>query len=216
LNTSTDAISQSLNQEDPDVSQQDPAVSDSGTDAIDEPGTKRGIETLLKSAYRVQMELTALADNKANMMISINAIIISIIIAAVAPKLDANLWLLFPTIFILIGTLTSVIFAILAARPRLSSDHVDLQSLKSGQGSILFFGNFSKLDRSQFEEGMSEVIRDRTLCYNSMIRNIYDLGFVLNRKYNLLRVAYTIFMAALIIGVFAFIAMFIWVTQTVS
>ena len=53
-------------------------------------GTNRGIETMFRSAYRVQMELTALADNKANMMISINGIIISIIIASVAPKLDAN------------------------------------------------------------------------------------------------------------------------------
>ena len=40
------------------------------------PGTNRGVETMFRSAYRVQMELTALADNKANMMISINGIII--------------------------------------------------------------------------------------------------------------------------------------------
>jgi len=52
-------------------------------------GSTRGVETLFRSAYRVQMELTSLADNKANMMISINGIIISIIIASVAPKLDA-------------------------------------------------------------------------------------------------------------------------------
>ncbi len=60
-------------------------------------GTNRGIETMFRSAYRVQMDLTGLADNKANMMISINGIIISIIIAAVAPKLDANPWLTRPT-----------------------------------------------------------------------------------------------------------------------
>ena len=72
-------------------------------------GTNRGIETMLRSAYRVQMDLTGLADNKANMMISINGIIISIIIASVAPKLDANPWLLIPTAVFLIGNLVSIV-----------------------------------------------------------------------------------------------------------
>jgi hypothetical protein len=181
-----------------------------------ELGTKRGIETMFRSAYRVQMELTALADNKANMMISINAIIISIIIAAVAPKLDSNLWMLAPTIVILLGMLASVVFAILAARPRLISDQVDLSDLEHSKGNILFFGNFARMNVEDFMHGMEEVIADRTLTYETMIRNIFDLGFVLNRKYALLRVAYSIFMVALILGVCSFITMFIWITRTMS
>ena len=179
-------------------------------------GTKRGIETMFRSAYRVQMELTALADNKANMMISINAIIISVIIAAVAPKLDSNLWMLFPTIVILVGTLSSVVFAILAARPRLFSEHVELSDLRHSKGNILFFGNFSRISPQQFEEGMEEVMGDRTLTYRIMIRNIYDLGSVLNRKYALLQVAYSVFMVALVLGVLSFIGMFVWILQTIG
>ena len=72
-------------------------------------GTNRGIETMFRSAYRVQMDLKGLADNKANMMISINGIIISIIIASVAPKIDANPWLLIPTTVFLIGNLVSIV-----------------------------------------------------------------------------------------------------------
>ena len=79
-------------------------------------GTARGVETLFRSAYRVQMELTSLADNKANMMTSINGIIISIIIASVAPKLDANPWLLIPSTVFLLGTLINLIdFSLLPA-----------------------------------------------------------------------------------------------------
>ena len=177
------------------------------------PGTARGIETMFRSAYRVQMELTALADNKANMMISINGIIISIIIAAVAPKLDSNPWLLVPSTVFLLGTLVSIIFAILAARPRVSSKPITLADLESSEGNILFFGNFANLSRDEFEEGMMDLVADREVLYETMIRNIYGLGSVLQKKFALLQVAYTSFMLALVLGVASFIGVFVWILQ---
>jgi len=176
-------------------------------------GTNRGIETMFRSAYRVQLALTGLADNKANMMISINGIIISIIIASVAPKLDSNPWLLIPTTLFLLGTLVSIIFAILAARPRVSSTYIDLQDLRHSEGNILFFGNFYKLQESEFLEGMTNLIRDKTVLYESMIRDIYGLGAVLHKKFSLLQVAYMSFMIALILGVTSFIGVFFWILQ---
>jgi hypothetical protein len=176
-------------------------------------GTNRGIETMFRSAYRTQLALTGLADNKANMMISINGIIISIIIASVAPKLDANPWLLIPTTLFLLGTLISIIFAILAARPRISSTVINLEDLQRSKGNILFFGNFCKLEESEFLEGMTSLIQDKTTLYESMIRDIYGLGAVLHKKFTLLQVAYTTFMIALILGVSSFIGVFIWILQ---
>jgi len=177
------------------------------------PGTNRGIETMFRSAYRVQMELTALADNKANMMTSINGIIISIIIAAVAPKLDANPWLLVPSTIILLGTLISIVFSILAARPRVNTGKITLEDLQNSEGNILFFGNFANLDKKQFTEGMLELMSDKHLLYETMIHNLHDLGLVLKKKFGLLKIAYTAFMAALILGVLSFISVFIWILQ---
>jgi hypothetical protein len=177
-------------------------------------GTNRGIETMFRSAYRVQMDLTGLADNKANMMISINGIIISIIIASVAPKLDANPWLLIPSTIFLLGTLVSIVYAILAARPRVSSQPITLEDLRHSEGNILFFGNFANMSENEFLEGMVELVQDKTVVYETMIRNIYGLGSVLKKKFALLQVAYTIFMAALIMGVTSFLAVFVWIQQT--
>jgi len=176
-------------------------------------GTSRGIETMFRGAYRVQVGLTGLADNKANMMISINGIIISIIIASVAPKLDANPWLLIPSTLFLVGTLVSIVFAILAARPRLFSAHINLQDLRHSEGNLLFFGNFCQLQESEFLEGMTNLIQDKTVLYESMIRDIYGLGSVLHKKFSLLQMAYTSFMIALILGVTSFIGVFIWIQQ---
>ena len=180
------------------------------------PGTNRGIETMFRSAYRVQMELTALADNKANMMISINGIIISIIIAAVAPKLDSNPWLLVPSTIFLLGTLVSIIFAILAARPRVSTKPITLADLENSEGNILFFGNFANLSCDEFEEGMLGLMADKKVLYETMIRNIYGLGSVLRKKFALLQVAYSAFMVALVLGVASFIGVFIWILQKAS
>jgi len=175
------------------------------------PGTNRGIETLFRSAYRVQMDLTGLADNKANMMISINGIIISIIIAAVAPKLDANPWLLIPTTIFLVGNLVSIVFAILAARPRVSTVPITLEDLEHSEGNILFFGDFANLSQDDFTRGMLDLIDDKTVVYETMIRNIYGLGSVLKKKFALLKIAYTAFMAALVLGVSSFIGVFVWI-----
>lgn len=175
-------------------------------------GTARGIETMFRSAYRVQMELTSLADNKANMMISINGIIMSIILASVAPKLDANPWLLLPTLVLLIGNLVSMIYAIQAARPRVRHRPLSLQDLRNSDGNILFFANFANMREHEFVQGMEEMMAERALVYDTMIRNIYGLGCVLSRKFALLQVAYTSFMLALILGTAAFIGVFIWLS----
>ena len=177
-------------------------------------GTARGVETLFRSAYRVQMDLTGLADNKANMMISINGIIISIIIAAVAPKLDANIWLLLPTTVFLLGTLVSIIYAILAARPRVQTKHITLRDLEHSGGNILFFGDFANLTEDEFTDGMIDLIHEKNVVYETMIRNLYGLGSVLRKKFALLKVAYTSFMLALILGVLSYIGVFIWILQT--
>ena len=175
------------------------------------PGTNRGVETMFRAAYRVQMELTALADNKANMMISINGIIISIIIAAVSPKLDANPWLILPSTVFLVGTLISIVFSILAARPRISTQPITLQDLENSKGNILFFGNFANLSPDHFQQGMLELMQDRRVMYETMIDNNYGIGVVLKKKFALLKVAYTCFMMALVLGVLSFVGVFLWV-----
>jgi hypothetical protein len=144
-------------------------------------------------------------------MISINGIIMSIIIASVAPKLDANPWLLAPTTVLLVGSMVSITFAILAARPRVSHDPITLDDMRGSRGNILFFGNFANLSEDDFVQGFEGMMEDQALIYDTMIRNIHGIGKVLNKKYALLQHAYTSFMVALILGVSSFIAVFIWI-----
>ena len=180
----------------------------------EDAGSKRGVETMFRTSYRVNMDLSALADTKANIMISINGIIISIIIASISPKIDTNPWLLIPTAVLLFACLISIVYAVLSARPRITSGIISLDDVRRDKANILFFGQFTSLSQPDFVTGMSELIAEPDRLYQNMIRDIYGLGSVLQRKFRLLRVSYTVFMFGLTIGILLFIGVYIWIVLT--
>ena len=169
-------------------------------------GTSRGIETMFRTLYQTHNALTALADNKANIMISINGIIISILIASIAPGLAGSPWLMIPTSVLLLGCLTSLVFAVLAARPRISRTTISAEDARSGKANILFFGNFVGIAQEDYVEGMQALLRNTDLVYVNMIRDIHSLGGALERKFRLLRISYTAFMIGLVVGVLLLLA----------
>ncbi len=179
----------------------------------DEPpkkfGSKRGIETLFRTQYPMHVELSSLADSKSNIMISINGIIVSILIASISSKLDVNPWLIFPTITLLVGCIVSLVFAVLAAMPRVNRSAITMDDVQENRANILFFGNFVHLERDAYVEGISEMLQDKNRLYQSMMTDIYALGSVLDRKFKLLQISYTVFTIGLIIGVALFIGAYL-------
>lgn len=170
---------------------------------------KRGISDMFRTSYRLHVDLSSIADNKSNIMISINGIIISIIIASISPKIDSNPWLLLPTAVLLVTCLISMVYAVRAARPRVSSNPVTLDDVRMNRANILFFGHFVNMSREEYEQGMTELMRDQKRLYHNMTRDLYGLGEVLARKFKLLRVAYTVFMIGLVLAVLLFIVVFV-------
>ncbi len=60
----------------------------------------------------------------------------------------------------------------------------------------------------EYQWAMNEMIKDRDYIYNTMIKDLYFLGIVLERKYRLLRVAYNFFMFGIVASVIAFVVAF--------
>ncbi len=168
-------------------------------------GTSRGIETMFRTSYRTHLTLSGIADNKANIMISINGIIISILIASVSPRIGEIPALILPTAVFLVTCVVSMIYAILAARPRVTSLHVSLEDVRENRANLLFFGNFVNMPEDDFVVGMHELMGNTDQLYTNMIRDIYSLGGVLNKKYRLIRTSYTVFMLGLSVGVALFL-----------
>lgn len=171
-------------------------------------GLERGVETLFRTSYAAHMDLSTLADNKANIMISLNGIIVTVLLATLLPKLDAHSWLMVPMVLVLFGCLVSLGCAVFAALPRVSSKVLTLDDVRRGRGSMLFFGNFTRFSEEEYVLCMTELVQDPPRLYNSMMRDIYGLGRVLARKFQLLRVAYLAFAAGLILGVLMFVGIY--------
>lgn len=162
-------------------------------------GSARAIETFYRSAYRTQLDLTGLADMKANIMISINGLIITAIIATEGLFSYTQGYLKLLPVLLLSVCILSLIFAMLAARPRVSSLTVSSQDMLSGKASLLYFNNFLQLSEDQYADAMIKTIEDVEAVYRMMSKHIYNMGVVLSRKYFLLRISYSIFLGGVVL-----------------
>lgn len=164
----------------------------------------KGIQTMLRLTSENHLKLSDMADHKANILISVNAIIISVILSVLLRKLSDAPYLTIPSIIFLIVAVTTIVISIVATRPKISGGKFTLEDIKEKKTNLLFFGNFYKATYEQYNVAMRSMMRDTDYLYGSLIKDIYYLGKVLGRKYKLIRLAYNIFMIGIIVSVFAF------------
>ncbi len=164
----------------------------------------RGIETMFRVTSQNHFELSAMADNKANIMISINSIIVSLLVSILIRKFEEYPNLIVPTLILTIVCLLTIIFAVLATRPNVTQGTFTKEDIANKQANLLFFGNFYNMSLEDYELGVQEMMKDAEFLYGSMTRDIYFLGKVLGRKYKLLRISYTIFMFGFVIAIVSF------------
>jgi len=169
---------------------------------------ERGIETMFRVTENNHMNLSKMADDKANFLLSINGIILSFAIANLLSKLDMNRYLVIPTIILMIVCLASIVFAILSTRPKVSEGKFTRDDIQKKRTNLLFFGNFYRMSFEDFNWGFNEMMGDREFLYGSMIKDLYFLGKVLGKKYKLVRISYTIFMYGIIISVASYAVSF--------
>ena len=167
---------------------------------------ERGIETMFRVALRNHITLSDIADTKANILLSVNAIIISVALSNLLPKLDnpSNTYLIYPTLVFMAFTVASIVLSVLATRPNVTKGEFTKKDVSDKKVNLLFFGNFHQMSLKDFEWAMGEMMQDKDYLYSSLTKDLYFLGLVLNRKYNLLRITYTVFMVGIIISVMAF------------
>ena len=166
----------------------------------------RGVQTLFRVTLKNHITLSDIADTKANILLSVNAIIISVALSNLIPKLDnpSNAYLIYPTAIFIVFSVVSMILAVFATRPNITSGEFTKEDVMNKKVNLLFFGNFYKMKLTDYEWAIQELVKDKDYIYSSLTKDLYFLGLVLNRKYKILRWTYTIFMIGIIVSVIAF------------
>jgi len=166
----------------------------------------RGVQTLYRTTLRNHIKLSDIADTKSNILLSVNAIIISLALSNLIPKLDnpSNDYLIVPTLIFIVFSIISMVLSISATRPNVTSGTFTQEDVANKKVNLLFFGNFHKMELKNFESAIAEMLKDKDYIYSSLTKDLYYLGVVLERKYKILRWTYTVFMVGIILSVLSF------------
>ena len=166
----------------------------------------RGIQTMFRTTSRNHYTLNQMNDRKANIMISINAILISLILGRViGQQLDTFCIHNSPILIMLVGAVSSIVLAILAITPAKTHGRFTANDIRDKKGNLLYFGNYHSMNFKDFEWGMHEMLNDGNYLYSMMIQDLYFLGQTLQKKSMMIRASLTVFMLAFAISVITFL-----------
>lgn len=162
------------------------------------PRSERGVETLFRLLSKNQYTLNTMIDTKSNILISINALILSLIIGTVMSQLDTDPHLIFPVVMMLFTNLASITFAIFATRPELVHGKAETKNL-------MFYGNFQDMEEAEYVNSITNLMNEGDELYKTIAKDTYHLGKTIDRKFKLLRKSFNIFLIGIILSVIAFI-----------
>lgn len=175
----------------------------------------QGIQTLFRVTFRTQVNLIRIADNKANMIMGINAMIITVLMGIISTgmifstdSIDQNVSLIIPLVLIILTSLLTAVYAIRVAKPRLMKTKNG--TVNNNYSSLLFFENIWQLSTKEYINRMEELIQSPQDIYQTMMIDIHNQAKVLHRKYQLLRFAYIIFMVGFSISITTFLVLWLF------
>jgi len=141
----------------------------------------------LRTTQQHHVQLSMMADHKANMLIGATFIVFTL---AIGQSKTGDLSI--PLLILAIAAFASAGLAAIAVMPAFTPR-------KDGPTNMLFFGGFSSLSEEEFVERLlSEEFQTQESVYRAMLRDIYQMGSILGRKkYRFLGWAYRVFLIGL-------------------
>ena len=167
----------------------DPTAAQS-LEKIEQGPTRQATQTYFRTVFRNNIQLKRMADQKAAIMVSVNALLVGALITFVSYRNWAQTRpeILLPVVVFITCALASLVYALISSRPHTRPDEED---------NLAFYGTVSKLDRAEFTRRMEATLLDPDALYGNLIQDLHGFGRAIDRKYHLLRVAYNIFLLGL-------------------
>lgn len=149
---------------------------------------------LTRTAVLAQMQLSAMADQKASILMGATFVIFTIAVGhSDGGRAPLPLLILGGAAFL------SAVCAVLAILPA-------IRYRRQAPLNLMFFGSFTRLGEEEYIERLTAQLRSDDSIYRTMARDIYQNGTVLARKkYRMLGWAYRIFLVGLTASLAAFV-----------
>ncbi len=175
-------------------------------------GSVKGIETMFRSAYRAQLDLISIGAMKANIMITINGTLATVLMISGAFIYAKDPVYLIPAFVFLITATVSIFFSIQAASPRYFGKDKDritnptVDDFRKGNISFLNSEQYADLSKEDYVEGMRHTLQDPEKVYVGMIEYLHHLGLIANWNFKQLKLSYFVFRTGIVFGIIMLIA----------
>ncbi|MEE9352183.1 MAG: Pycsar system effector family protein [Thiotrichaceae bacterium] len=192
----------------------------------------KGVETMFRNAYRAQLDMIALAATKANIMISLNGVIVSILMVTSGFIYTNTPIFLLPALLFLITSAISIYFALSSASPSPAPAHTrvfccirDVIKRKANfrdfkeyvrlpekrfdekTSNILIFDHSAHLPRDVYLKHMADLVDNPEKTYEKMSDQLYWLGKMADQKFKYLRYSYSVFRLGVIVSTLVFLSL---------
>jgi hypothetical protein len=144
---------------------------------------------MLRTAQQHHVQLSAMADQKASILIGASLVVITMLLGQIQSHGFSA-----PMMVMGVFTFLAALSALFAVTPSLR------KSPQSDDVNWLFFGAFARLSAEDYQARILSILATDEGIYEAMIRDIYQMGHVLNRKkYRFLSYSYRIFIIGLLL-----------------
>ncbi len=167
--------------------------------------TKQTIN-IIRTTQRNNIDLTQLADNKANVLLSLNAIMITFLLPMILSNIEAIIqgYLFIPLIILSITCFSTIYISAIVLKPsNLDEYRASPSDDPDTQFSPFFFGNFYRMEPDEFFEYMSESVSNSEMVKSHLVQDLYYIGKRLGFKMDRIRLAFNIFLGGLFLTLFS-------------
>ena len=153
----------------------------------------------LRTAHQSQTQLNVMADQKANILVGTIAIFLTFLFTRVSTEQIADPQLTISLSVVVALELTALLLGIMVIKPRTRwmNHSIKIEDMPNP----LFFGFFCAYKETDFVDYMQQRLVDNDSARKLLLKDLYQVGQVLKRKFTLLKFAYTFATLGIIIGV---------------
>ena len=151
-------------------------------------------DVILRTTQQHHVQLSVMADTKANILITVSSIILTLILGKMSdPSLRAAMVTLAAFIF------TALLLAVISVLPKYRPIRLVPGAPLPPHFNLLFFGHFSELPKERFLLSVADQMKADGSVYEAMARDIYGMGYYLaHYKYRFLRLSYLFFLGGFV------------------